>query len=474
MSKILNSVLDMVSENNNEYRGILRTLNSNIDERTSTLVGDVVTMSGYTIDFSSALTGSKERLVNPISRIIESYVIRDLRSVETVNEQFVEKINDKLENANITSKEEKEAFSANLNNLLNEKYLEIVKIKRVDFFTNNQNEDIEKIMSDFLAHLRENAVFDEDALTKVLDDYKEEIYSLVAKALKKISSLYLNNFVNEISSALNQAIDYDDNVIVNNDVQDFKPFVPEINPIPAVEIPSVPTEPVTSDLESTNIISSEPLDIPFIPNISDNEINLDIPSVIEPEEVSTTEENVEVPEIPQISFDNETVASPMEVEPIAPIEIKEEPKEPIKRSYDVEEILKIAKSPIVTMPVAPKEDSYVNVEPIVDEKENDIVDSLFDEREVVEEMIRRLTKRLELIDERRAKYDEEYARLEEDEAFVNDLIESSKTKKQELDSFEQELDNKEKELDEKQKELDKKINDVMPFANAVLNTEKES
>ena len=30
----------------------------------------------------------------------------------------------------------------------------------------------------------------------------------------------------------------------------------------------------------------------------------------------------------------------------------------------------------------------------------------------------------------------------------------------------------EKELEERQKELDKKINDVMPFANAVLKTEE--
>ena len=31
MSKLLNSVLDKVSENNNEYISILRSLNSNID-----------------------------------------------------------------------------------------------------------------------------------------------------------------------------------------------------------------------------------------------------------------------------------------------------------------------------------------------------------------------------------------------------------------------------------------------------------
>jgi len=114
-------VLDKISENNNEYRRELRTLNAKIDEKTTALVGDIVTISSYTADFSNTISSAKENLVNPISRIIESYVIRDLRSVETVNEQFVEKINDKLDNANITTKEEKEAFTQNLHSLLNDK-----------------------------------------------------------------------------------------------------------------------------------------------------------------------------------------------------------------------------------------------------------------------------------------------------------------------------------------------------------------
>ena len=124
MSKILNSVLEKVSENNNEYRAFLRDLNVKIDEKTTAFVGDVVTASGYTVDFSNAITLAKEKIVNPVSRTVESYVIKDLRSVETVNEQFVEKINDKIENTSINSKEEKEAFNNNLNHLLNEKYLE--------------------------------------------------------------------------------------------------------------------------------------------------------------------------------------------------------------------------------------------------------------------------------------------------------------------------------------------------------------
>ena len=35
MSKLLSSVLDRISENNNEYRTILRNLNSSIDEKTT-------------------------------------------------------------------------------------------------------------------------------------------------------------------------------------------------------------------------------------------------------------------------------------------------------------------------------------------------------------------------------------------------------------------------------------------------------
>lgn len=249
MSKILNSVLDRVSENNNEYVGILRELNVSIDEKTTTLIGDVVTLSSYTADFSNTLTESKEKLVNPISRIIESYVIKDLRSVETVNEQFVEKINDKLDNANITSEEEKETFSNNLNMLLNDKYLEIVKIKRVDFFNaEGKNENIEQTISEFINYLNSLATFDFAELSELFNNYKEEIYKLVSKALKKISDLYLNNFVSEVSSALNVAVDFDDASIYNENIEEFKPYIPEINPIPEnviePELENIPSGPV--------------------------------------------------------------------------------------------------------------------------------------------------------------------------------------------------------------------------------------
>lgn len=452
MSKLLNSVLDRVSENNNEYRSILRALNSTIDEVTTSLVGDVVTLSSYTADFSNTLSESKEKLVNPISRIIESYVIKDLRSVETVNEQFVEKINDKLENADIKSKEEKDSFANSLNNLLNDKYLEIVKIKRIDFFNPaGVNENIEEAIDGFVSYLNGVATFNQESLNTLINDYKSKIYRQVKSALEKISNLYLNNFVSEVSSSLNAAIDYDNDSVKEEVKDDFKPFIPDINPVPEAVVPEAPVIPEIPEVSV----------MPEVKEQSDN-----IPEInTEDEEKNDDNFSLDIPSIPEVT----------DVKPVTPVEIKEEPS---KRPYDVEEILKIAKSPIVSMPEMKKEepistkDEFVPVSPITEEKETETMESEFNEKEIVEEMIRRLTNRLNDINERTSKYESEKEKLEEDESFVNDLIKSSNDKKEELDKFESELDAKEKELEERQKELDKKINDVMPFANAVLKTEE--
>ena len=463
MSKLLNSVLDRVSENNNEYRSILRALNSTIDEVTTSLVGDVVTLSSYTADFSNTLSESKEKLVNPISRIIESYVIKDLRSVETVNEQFVEKINDKLENADIKSKEEKDSFANSLNNLLNDKYLEIVKIKRIDFFNpTGVNENIEEAIDNFVSYLNGVATFDQASLNKLIDDYKSKIYKQIRSTLEKISNLYLNNFVSEVSSSLNAAIDYDSDNIKEEVRDDFKPFIPDINPIPEAVVPDAPVIPEIPEVPFISEVKEQSDNIPEI-NTEDEEKNIPISS--KDEEKIDDNFQFDIPTIPEIN----------NAKPVTPVEIKEEPS---KRPYDVEEILKIAKSPIVSMPEMKKEepistkDEYVPVSPITEEKETETMESEFNEKEIVEEMIRRLTNRLNDINERTSKYESEKEKLEEDEAFVNDLIKSSNEKKEELDKFESELDEKEKELDERQKELDKKINDVMPFANAVLKSEE--
>ena len=462
MSKLLNSVLDRVSENNNEYRSILRALNSTIDEVTTSLVGDVVTLSSYTADFSNTLSESKEKLVNPISRIIESYVIKDLRSVETVNEQFVEKINDKLENADIKSKEEKDSFTNSLNTLLNDKYLEIVKIKRIDFFNPaGVNENIEEAIDNFVSYLNGVATFDQESLNTLINDYKSKIYGQVKSTLEKISNLYLNNFVSEVSSSLNAAIDYDNESVKEEVKDDFKPFIPDINPIPEAVVPEAPVIPEIPEVPIMPEVKEQGDNIPEI-NTEDEEKNIPISSI--------NEEKVD----DNFQFDIPTIPETNDVKPVTPVEIKEEPS---KRSYDVEEILKIAKSPVVTMPDEKSEDTsldkdeYIQISPIVKEKETETMESEFNEKEIVEEMIRRLTNRLNDINERTSKYESEKEKLEEDELFVNDLIKSSNDKKEELDKFESELDVKEKELDERQKELDKKINDVMPFANAVLKSE---
>ena len=411
MSKLLNSVLDRVSENNNEYRSILRALNSTIDEVTTSLVGDVVTLSSYTADFSNTLSESKEKLVNPISRIIESYVIKDLRSVETVNEQFVEKINDKLENADIKSKEEKDSFANSLNNLLNDKYLEIVKIKRIDFFNPaGVNENIEEAIDGFVNYLNGVATFNQESLNALINDYKSKIYGQVKSALEKISNLYLNNFVSEVSSSLNAAIDYDNDSVKEEVKDDFKPFIPDINPIPEAVVPEAPVIP-------------EIPEVPVMPEVKEQSDN--IPEInTEDEEKKDDNFSLDIPSIPEVT----------DVKSVTPVEIKEEPS---KRPYDVEEILKIAKSPIVSMPEMKKEepistkDEFVPVSPITEEKETETMESEFNEKEIVEEMIRRLTNRLNDINERTSKYESEKEKLEEDESFVNDLIKSSNDKKEE-------------------------------------------
>ena len=45
-------------------------------KKTTTLIGDVVTLSGYMVDFSNAINLAKDSLVNPIARIVEQYVIK--------------------------------------------------------------------------------------------------------------------------------------------------------------------------------------------------------------------------------------------------------------------------------------------------------------------------------------------------------------------------------------------------------------
>ena len=429
MSKLMGSVLEKVSENNNEYRSKLRELNSKIDNFTTSFVGDLVSASNYVVDFSNAVSDAKDNLINQISRIIESFAIKDLRSVETVNEQFVEKINDKIETSHITSREEKQNFIDNLDDLLNKKYLEIVKIKRAPFVNElNVNEEIENIINSYVDDLIKDKQVDEASINMVVNEYKNSLYKVIDDTLMSISDIYLNNFVGEVKSALASSIDFEG---------DFM----EVDQNPTPVAPSPVPEPV------------------FTPSVPE-----DVPQ--EP-----------IMPMPRIDTSLEEVYTPfVNDEPINPSRVDEKPVYP--KPMDVEEILKIAKSPIVTMnqPSEPKEvmpssNGYEKLDVIIPEKKEKLDDD-FNEREMVEEMIRRLSARLELIDQRQKAYDAQEEKIAEDENFVNNLIVNADKKHDELNDFENRLDEKQKELEQKQKELNEKLNSVLPFANAVLENDK--
>lgn len=450
MSKMLDNVLENVSENNNDYRIELRNLNNKIDEKATSIIGDVVTLSNYSLDFSNAISKVKEEIVNPISRLIENYAIKDLRSVESVNEQFIEKINDKIENTKMDSFEEKEKFIDNLNSLLNNKYLQIVEIKRTNFFNEeNKNEEIESIINNFTSYLKENSTCDEYRLNEIFSNFINDIYELIKDSLANISNLYLNNFVSAVKNSLDNESDYKEEVSDINE-NSLNSYMPDINPV--MDIPPVNEEVnIEPKVDLPSLANNEEFDIssiPFAPS-----------SIEETEEINNNNNSIlmDIPEVSPIVVDNDYD--------------KKESKP--SYSYDVEEILKIAKSPVASVPNFNANDNYEYKE----EKKDDVLSSLetdLNERELVNEMIRRLKDRLEKIDKRESKLEDDKIKVDSDENFVNDLIKNAESKKEELDEFEKSLDEKEKELDIKEKELNEKIKNVMPFANAVLNTEKES
>ena len=441
MNKLNNSVLDKISENNNEYRGKLRNLNNQIEEKTTSFVGELVTLSNYVIDFSNSINKAKDDLVMPINRIVESYVIKDLRGVETVNEQFVMKINDKLEDANITNAEEKDKFIDSLNSLLNNKYLEIVKIKRNDFCdTDGKNAEIEDKFNNFIHYISSFPNVNVAIFENTINTYKESIYSLISSTLKSISDLYLSNFVDGIMNGLNAIIELNNSSITD----DFKPFTPNVDDI---EIPSIPKAPITDEK--------------ILP-------------------ISDDKSDIELPEIPSFSSINNTSKEEEEKISVSALEVpKEEPitvDKDLKKQYDVEEILKIAKSPVVSMPSDEemRNNSFTAVEPIIKSEEKDNIIDKYNEDEIASELINRLTYRLDAIKEKQQKLDNDEKRLDDDEAFVNSLIDNSNKKQLELDEIEKELNKKKEELKAKEEELNRKINDVLPFANAVMNVQKES
>ena len=312
------------------------------------------------------------------------------------------------------------------------------------------NSDVESSITEFINTVAGNNV-ENTKKEELVNSYKNDLYGVIKSSLNKISNLYLNNFVDGVSSSLNQAIDYDDRKEEVKEKEEYKPFIPNIAPF--------------NQVSDSNI-----------------EKEVKAPAIDEIKKVEETIQNVQKP---LIIINEDTLPKLAEfVPPVLPsIKKKEEAKEKkeetvsAKKSYDVEEILKIAKSPVVadipTLKEEKKEETqtYDSVKPI--SIENDVKDDVtFDEKQIVEEMIRRLSSRLKEIDSRETKCKEEEEAVSEDEAFVNDLIDSADKKKVELDEFEKSLDDKEAELKEKEKELKSKIDSIMPFANAVLENDK--
>ncbi len=504
MGKILRSVLDKISENNNEYRTELLDLNARIEEITTNIVGDVVTVSNYNIDFSNMISTTKEKLVSPICKTIESYVIKDLRNVETVNEQFVDKINDKINNAVINSNEDKDNFINSLNDLLNEKYLSIVQIKRTNFFNEyGINSDIEIIINEFMQDVTSIKTIDEDKLINILTEYKKAIYTSIKSTLAKISKLYLNNFISEISDSINNVIDFNNKFDAPLE-ESINLSIPSMDELEMPAIPELEDMPDFSSMPSFDEIES------FVPE-EEAPIEFDIPEpvVVEPtyenddsEEISISmiaEELREEKELKEQeekdkkvddllssfkTLDNDIEEDVFEENNLFDtIEKNDEPviedtlTEPstAKKTYDVEEILKRAKSPVVTMEyVKPVEnvDKYVSVKPIENNDTLSLVNNDFNEKEIVQEMINRLQRRLAEINAKEEALEVEKNQIEEDELFVNNLIKTTADKKAELDAFEAGLNKKTENLDKKQVELNDRINTVMPFANAVLESEK--
>ena len=309
-------------------------------------------------------------------------------------------------------------------------YNEIVRIKRTEFFDLDEgNVSVEECVNNFVSYLNSTYNFDQEKMEGVINSYKKDVYSNVRNMFNTINQLYLNVFTEEVINALKDEKEdsYDNNFEEYNEPSDL-----------SNDIPVMPTIP-------------EDFTIPEIPDI-----NSVFGARVEEEE---PEANIEAPK--------------MEIPEVEPISVKPE-EVSNKKKYDVDEILKIAKSPVVSIPEEPVKETnnnYISVTPLKRVEETESIEPEIDEREIVEEMIRRLNKRLNDLNARQEKYKADEKKVADDEKFVNELIENSNNKKEELDRLEQELNDKEKELSEKKSSLDKKISDIMPFANAVLKSE---
>ncbi len=221
MNEVLLGLQEKISENNNQYRDVLDRTNTSLENRTTVLVGGLVTLSNYEADFTQTTNKSNEQLLNPIIKIIEAYCVKDLRNIDNVNEQFLKKISDKLNKIDIDTDDKTIKFVDSLKKLLNGKYLEIVNIKRVPFFNeNSDNIDIENIINSYTNILIESNMYNEEKLSELFLEYKNDIYKTIKNDLDSLNKLYISNFITEIEDTLTADINVKVNAPEKNEIEE--------------------------------------------------------------------------------------------------------------------------------------------------------------------------------------------------------------------------------------------------------------
>lgn len=456
MNNILIKSRERISENNNSYIQILNNLSVELEEKISMVLGTLVTHTNQSADLSMLGDGSKVKLLIPLNKIIESYTIKDLRVVEDVNEQFLKKISDKVDSTNIVDSDSKQKFTESLINLLEEKYLEIIKIKRLPFFSdNNKNIELESCLEEYKNYLLSLNIFDANAVETNLLNFNNDIIILINATFNEVNNLYLNNFINEIYVIINEEVNKSgiiDNAPINNMETHFE-----------------------NDLENQTINENIQVETPVMQNTDMNQVNnMDMNQV----------SNMDINQVNNMDINTYENITPPIVNPVTmpPAErvLKDAEEQPVEMpskvtSSNVDQIFELTKpqynvsSPDVKMTPVFKDDYVSKV--IKAEPETKIE---LNEKELVSEMIRRLSLKLEELEEKDIKCNIEETQLEEDEKYLEELIKNTQEKEKNYLNFKKELEDKQKDLIETEKQLKVKLDSLMPFANAVLKSEKES
>ena len=416
MNDILQGLQEKISESNNQYRDILQKTKNSVENRTTVLVGGLVTLSNYESDFNDLTIKTKEMVSDKINKVIESYFVKDLRNVDDVNEQFIKKINDKLNKVELDTEDERQKFIDSLKKLLFEKYLGIVNIKRIPFFQeNDDNKDIEDIVNMYTNSLEETNLYNEEKLAALFFEYKEDIYKAIKSDLEDLNKLFINNFITEIEVALS------DDTPAKQDIEISNKMPEEVQPDLYEELPTFEEPKIEEIPESITYDTPEPF----------------------------FEEKVE------------PIVKPPIIEEIEKPVIEEIEKPSYKSNVKIDDIFELTKPKEINNSISVPRSEISNKE-----------DISADEDELVGAMIDRLTARLDKVNEKEKEVEEERQRIGEDEKFLEELAESTDKKALALDEKEKFLREKDIELKEKEKVLNEKLNTVLPFANAVLKSEE--